>query len=51
MVKLFPRTLKGDASQWFYTMPSNSIDSFKTLVKVFMGQYKHNVKEQNNVFK
>jgi len=46
-VKYFPRSLKGDACQWFYNFPGISIDSFKSLVKVFMG--KHNVKEQGNV--
>ena len=37
MVKFFPRSLNGDASQWFYNLSRGSIDSFKSLVKVFMG--------------
>jgi len=49
MVKFFPRSLKGDASQWFYNFPTGSIDSFKSLVKVFMDKYKHNIKEKNIV--
>jgi len=51
MVKFFPMSLKGNASQWFYNFPGGSIDSFKSLVKAFMGQYKHNVKEQGIVTK
>jgi len=51
MVKFFPRSLKGDASKWFYNLPGGSIDSFKSLVKLFMGQYKHNIKEQSLVTK
>ena len=49
MTKFFPRSLKGDATQWFYSLPGKSIDSFKTLVGIFMGQYKHNIKEQGNI--
>jgi len=30
-------------------MTGKSIDSFKTLVQIFMGQYKHNIKEQGNI--
>lgn len=43
--------MKGDASQWFYTLLGKLVDYFKTLVKTFMGQYKHNIKEQSNVSK
>jgi len=50
MVKFFLRSLKGDASQWFYTLLGNLTDLFKTLVKAFMGQYKHKIKEQSNVY-
>jgi len=32
MAKFFLRSLKGDATQWFYSLPSKSINSFKTLV-------------------
>jgi len=49
MAKFFPRILKGDATQWFYSLLGKSIDSFKTLVQIFMGQYKHNIKEQDNI--
>jgi len=49
MAKFFPRSLKGDASQWFYNFLGGSIDSFKSLVKAFMGQYKHNIKEQGTI--
>lgn len=43
-MKFFLRNLKVDASQWFYNLPKGSIDSFQSLVKVFMNKYKHNVK-------
>lgn len=49
MAKVFLMSLKGDASQRFYNLPGGSIDSFKLLVKVFMAQYKYNVKEQGTV--
>ena len=51
MAKFFPRSLKGDATQWFYFLLGESIDSFKILVHIFMGQYKHNIKEQGNISK
>jgi len=49
MAKFFPRSLKGDASQWFSNFPRGSIDSFNSLFKAFMGQYTHNIKEQETV--
>lgn len=45
MAKFLPRSLKGDATQWFYSLLGKSIDNFKTLVQIYMGQYKHNIKE------
>lgn len=49
MAKCFLRSVKGDASLWFYTLYGKSIDSFKILVKTFMAQYNHNIKEQSKV--
>lgn len=44
MAKFFPRSLKGETSQCFYNFLGGSIDSFKSLVKFFMVQYKYNIK-------
>lgn len=45
VMKLFPRIFKGDAIKWFNALPSNSIDSYKTIARLFVDQYKHNIKE------
>lgn len=49
MAKFFPRSLKGDASQWFYKLPYRSITSFGELVKIFIDQYKHNIKHKSKL--
>ncbi|CAL9019540.1 unnamed protein product, partial [Prunus brigantina] len=39
MCKVFAMTLRGAAQDWFHTLPSGSISSFKELVYVFNKEY------------
>jgi hypothetical protein len=39
VLKLFAKSLKGDARQWFRKLPAKSINSWDDLMKVFMGTW------------
>jgi len=39
LCRIFPSSLKGVASDWFYSLPLWSIHNFKDLIKLFLSQY------------
>lgn len=39
LMKLFPRSLQGDALKWFYRLPAHSIFSFQQLVDEFISYF------------
>ncbi|XP_026420451.1 uncharacterized protein LOC113316499 [Papaver somniferum] len=42
MCKFFPVSLEGEARNWFYTLPDDSIGSYEVLVEIFLETYMHN---------
>ncbi|XP_014503171.1 uncharacterized protein LOC106763501 [Vigna radiata var. radiata] len=45
MSGIFP-VLRGEALEWYYTLPPNSVDSFRTLTSMFKKQYSTNRYEE-----
>ncbi|XP_014522777.1 uncharacterized protein LOC106779220 [Vigna radiata var. radiata] len=45
----FSLSLKGEALEWYYTLPPNSVDSFRTLTSMFKKQYSTNRHEEVTV--
>ncbi|XP_026377745.1 uncharacterized protein LOC113272051 [Papaver somniferum] len=43
MCKFFPASLEGEAKNWFYTLPDESIESYGSLVETFLETYMHNI--------
>ena len=39
LCRIFPSSLKGVVSDWFYSLSSRSIHNFKYLTKLFLSQY------------
>jgi hypothetical protein len=39
LAKIFPRTLKNSALEWFSSLPNNSIHSFNELVEAFIKKF------------
>ena len=37
--KLFPHTLKGEASSWYFALPANSIPDWDTFERIFRSKY------------
>lgn len=44
--RAFSLSLKGEAQDWYYTLPPNSVDSFRTVISLFKKQYAINRKEE-----
>ncbi|XP_026378776.1 uncharacterized protein LOC113273240 [Papaver somniferum] len=42
MCKFFPASLEGEAKNWFYTLPDESIGNYGFLVETFLETYMHN---------
>jgi len=40
--RLFPTTLKGEALEWYYSLPANSINSFDTFCARFAARFTDN---------
>ncbi|XP_034701000.1 uncharacterized protein LOC117926018 [Vitis riparia] len=49
LCKVFPASLKGQALSWFHRMPVNSIDNFRDLSEVFVGQYLCSTRHKQNI--
>ena len=49
LCKVFPASLRDQALSWFHRMPANSIDNFKDLSKVFVGQYLCSARHKQNI--
>ena len=37
--RLFPHTLKGEASSWYFSLPANSIPDWNTFERIFRNKY------------
>ena len=49
LCQIFPSSLKGIASDWFYSLPPRSVHCFRNLTKLFLAQYSSRQEfEQNN---
>ena len=50
LCRIFPSSLKGVASNWFYSLPSRSSHKFKDLIKLFISQYfsRQELKQNNH---
>ncbi|XP_014524463.1 uncharacterized protein LOC106780680 [Vigna radiata var. radiata] len=44
--RAFSLSLRGEALEWYYTLPPNSVDSFRTLTNMFTKQYSTNRYEE-----
>ncbi|XP_014511777.1 uncharacterized protein LOC106770485 [Vigna radiata var. radiata] len=44
--RAFSQSLKGEALEWYYTLPPNSIDNFRTVITLFKKQYAINRKDE-----
>ena len=49
LCKVFPTSLQGQALSWFHRLPSNSIDNFRDLSEVFVGQYLCSARHKQNI--
>lgn len=49
MAKLFSESLKDDALEWYYTLPSQSITSFKMLTTKLTKNYRYHVKPETKI--
>ncbi|XP_034711355.1 uncharacterized protein LOC117933891 [Vitis riparia] len=49
LCKVFPASLQGQALSWFHRLPVNSIDNFRDLSKVFVGQYLCSARHKQNI--
>ncbi|XP_014511571.1 uncharacterized protein LOC106770268 [Vigna radiata var. radiata] len=44
--RAFSLSLRGEALEWYYTLPPNSVDSFRTMMGMFKKQYSTNRYEE-----
>ncbi|XP_014519762.1 uncharacterized protein LOC106776809 [Vigna radiata var. radiata] len=44
--RAFSLSLKGEALEWYYTLPPNTVDNFRTVITLFRKQYAANRKEE-----
>ncbi|WVZ26556.1 hypothetical protein V8G54_005100 [Vigna mungo] len=44
--KAFSLSLKEEALEWYYTLPPNTVDSFRTVITLFRRQYASNRKQE-----
>ncbi|XP_014524062.1 uncharacterized protein LOC106780299 [Vigna radiata var. radiata] len=44
--RAFSLSLKGEALEWYYTLPPNTVDSFRTVMTLFKKQYASNRKQE-----
>ncbi|XP_034709000.1 uncharacterized protein LOC117932071 [Vitis riparia] len=49
LYKVFLASLKGQALSWFHRLPVNSIDNFRDLSEVFVGQYLCSARHKQNI--
>ena len=49
LCKVFPASLQGQALSWFHRLPANSIDNFRDLSEVFVGQYLCSARHKQNI--
>ncbi|WJZ86090.1 hypothetical protein VitviT2T_005584 [Vitis vinifera] len=49
LCKVFPASLQGQALSWFHRLPANSIDNFRDLFEVFVGQYLCSARHKQNI--
>ncbi|XP_014511570.1 uncharacterized protein LOC106770267 [Vigna radiata var. radiata] len=43
--RAFSQSLKGEALEWYYNLPPNTIDSFRTVMTIFRKHYATNRKD------
>ncbi|XP_014522195.1 uncharacterized protein LOC106778720 [Vigna radiata var. radiata] len=44
--RAFSQSLKGEALEWYYTLPPNSVDSFRTVITLFKKHYAINRRDE-----
>ncbi|XP_014492254.1 uncharacterized protein LOC106754709 [Vigna radiata var. radiata] len=44
--RAFSLSLKGEALEWYYTLPPNTMDNFRTVITLFRRQYASNRKQE-----
>ncbi|XP_014506386.1 uncharacterized protein LOC106766145 [Vigna radiata var. radiata] len=44
--RAFSQSLKGEALEWYYTLPPNSVDSFRTVISLLKKQYAINRRDE-----
>ncbi|XP_014523653.1 uncharacterized protein LOC106779948 [Vigna radiata var. radiata] len=44
--RAFSQSIKGEALKWYYTIPPNSVDSFRTVITLFKKQYTINRRDE-----
>ena len=49
LCKVFPTSLQGQALSWFHRLPMNSVDNFKDLSEVFVGQHLCSARHKQNI--
>ncbi|RVW59243.1 hypothetical protein CK203_101424 [Vitis vinifera] len=49
LCKVLPTSLQGQALSWFHRLPANSIDNFRDLSEVFVGQYLCSARHKQNI--
>ncbi|XP_034674344.1 uncharacterized protein LOC117905555 [Vitis riparia] len=49
LCKVFPASLQGQTLSWFYRLPPNSVDNFRDLSEVFVGQYLCSARQKQNI--
>ncbi|KAJ9676035.1 hypothetical protein PVL29_024834 [Vitis rotundifolia] len=49
LCKVFPASLQGQALSWFHRLPPNSVDNFRDLSEVFVGQYLCSARHKQNI--
>ena len=49
LCKVFPTSLQGQALSWFHRLYANSIDNFRDLSEVFVGQYLYSARHKQNI--
>ena len=47
LAKLFSHSMKDDALKWYFTIPKRSVDSYESLVLLFIKNFKYNIKEKS----
>ena len=49
LCKVFPTSLQGQALSWFHRLPMNSVDNFRDLFEVFVGQHLYSTRHKQNI--